>query len=99
MVPGHILRNKVMDQVGGLGWGIGTLSLGLELLAEDPRSHEVQSIPPNQNFSLCNQCSWGILKRVKSSHTALGMKQQGLSAFGFVSAQQILGKYLLCARG
>lgn len=49
MVPGHILRSKIMDRVGGLGWGIGTLSLGLELLAEDACSHEVQSTPSNQN--------------------------------------------------
>lgn len=34
MFPGHILRGKIMDQGGGLGWGIETMSLGLDLVAD-----------------------------------------------------------------
>ena len=36
MVPGHISRSKIMDQVAGMGRGIGTVCLGLEFVAKDP---------------------------------------------------------------
>lgn len=100
MVPGHILRSKIMDQVGGSGRGIATVSLGLELLVGDPCSNEVQFMPPNQNFSLCNQSSWVILKWVKCRRGALLVHETREGSELLVS--YLLTKYCLityCALG
>lgn len=35
VVPGCTLRSRIMDQVGEVGQGIGSVSLGLELVAGD----------------------------------------------------------------
>lgn len=37
MIAGHSLRRKIMDQIVGLDWGIGTVSLCLDLVIASMR--------------------------------------------------------------
>lgn len=57
--------------------------LGLELVAEDPHSHEVRSLPPSQNFSLRKQRFQVSVKRVKCRRGARCVKPGKRLSFWF----------------